>query len=241
MILLNIKGGIHTMRNALRLRTHLTAIMLFCVVNGCQLNQSIPPRNSAPIESLSGNEEILISQIETKQWNEPLTPAYDTLATHSQSEQLRRTAEQAQLAILKRITGEYKGIFDAEILRKMPRPLYVLADTSFTLPAGPPKFIRAKSRSDLQRLAAESKTDIYNVSMETVGTAMIAGRRGVVIHYSFGAIDWERAQWNALKNEERDRRIKPSFRGWEFGGGCYFCVVRDGSKLVFYEGPMIVS
>lgn len=168
-------------------------------------------------------------------------PNYDLITSRPLSAELRKTAVEAQLATLKRINGEFKDIFDAAMFRSMPRPLYVVTDTSFSLPSGPPNFIRAQSEKELEALAARTKTDIYRVALRVVGTAKIGARRGVVIQYTFGAVDWEQAQWNALTAAEKSKLKKPKFRLWVFGGGYRFCAIRVGSTLILYEAPMAVA
>ncbi len=189
-----------------------------------------------------------IKRIEFRKWDVTkknvkgvFVPNYDLVTSRPLSAELRKTAAEAELATLKRINGEFKDIFDAAMFRSMKRPLYVIADTTFSLPAGPPEFIRVKSKKEIEELAARTKTDIYYVLMEIRGSAAIDGRRGVVIHYTAHVVDWERAQWNALSKEEQVKRPTPKFRIWLYGCWYTFSAVRDGSKLIFYEGGMRVS
>lgn len=189
-----------------------------------------------------------IKQIEVRKWDVykknskgVLVTNYDLITSRPISAELRKTAAEAELATLKRMNGEFKDIFDASFVRALKQPFYVVTDTSFSLPAGLPNFVRAKSMKELEGLAAKTKTDIYYVSMEVIGSSKIGSDRGVVIEYKNVAIDWERAQWNTLGKEERAKLKQPKFRGWEYGSWGKFCAIRKGSKIIFYEGELTIS
>lgn len=126
---------------------------------------------------------------------------------------LSNTATEAELATLKRINGTHKDIFDGEGMRQSKQSIYVVADMSFNLPAGPPNFIRSNSMEEFKRLAARTKTNVEFVSMKVVGSAEIDGRRGVVIEYT--------------------HMVWPS--GVDGISRGLFCAIQDGSKLKIFE------
>ena len=93
-------------------------------------------------------------------------------------------------------------------------PLYVLSDTTVTLPAGPPVFEHVQSLEKLKQIAVETQHDCFYVKIETIGTKKFGFRRGVILEYSAHVIDWQVAQWNQLTKEEQGQQQKPKFRQW---------------------------
>lgn len=151
-------------------------------------------------------------------------------------------ASDSEHAFLLRVNGQAPDVFDASLLRKSETPLWVLADRKFALPKGPPEFRFGEGFPQLKDFAKKVKQDSYYVSMRTEGCARgPTGDPGVVIEYGYGVVDWERATWDSLSEDEKKSREKPQFQIYLFGGGYRVLVVREGSDLIFYEGQMVVS
>jgi hypothetical protein len=201
---------------------------------------------SAALRATSGSEKDgsqavgrVAGHIIIKQWMEIDDPGTISKRCDSVDSEL---ASESEHAFLLRINGQAPDVFDASFFRKIETPLWVLADRKIPLPKGPPEFRIGEDLPQLKNYARKVKQDSYYISMKIEGCARgPTGDAGVVIEYRYGVVDWERATWESLSEDEKRTREKPRFRIWLFGGGYRVLVVREGSDLIVYEGQMVVS
>ena len=194
------------------------------------------------IVSQQKEESGFSGQVEMKKWEGPPLAGRKTYGTLGVD--LEPLAADAERSVLLRMTGHSPDIFDATMFRNMAkegRPLYIIADKRIALPQGPPLFILADANSDLEEIARESKKNVYYISLRCLGTVDADGETGVVMEYRSSVVNWERAAWNALPEEEKRNRDTPKFRSWLFGAWATFWIVRNGDRLVVYEDGMWVS
>lgn len=199
----------------------MTTILLLSCVLLIEL-----PYQCAASQEKSGS--TFAGTIKVAKWTEGELQPGDLTALDDAGEQLAADAERA---FLLRICGRGPDIFNAALLRGLSSPLYVIADKKLLLPAGPPELRLANDFSEIVRLANKTKVEVFWISMKALGMMEYKpGLRGVVIEYAYHA--------RAPEQGNDDGKTKA---GSLFGGGYRVLVIREGTSLVFFEEPMIVS